>query len=176
MKSTLTISVHPCRDHSPTAHATPIRAHKPAGKLEPDTSTGHLTGVSCVCNPESSCNDCCYDCLKGWRTCIHHTCGNPQKNPELMCWGNTGSAVIAVAPNTGGRAEIFTTPEMMWKRYSDAGPQQKYQHVKWDDMHLVSHFLHRFSPLHMCLTLFSLLLVEWRNEAVVHIRNLLSTS
>lgn len=35
-----------------------------------------------------------HDCLKGWRTCIHPSCGDPQKDPEPMCSGNPGSVVV----------------------------------------------------------------------------------
>lgn len=87
-----------------------------------------------------------------------------------MCWGNTGSAVVGLVPNTGGRAElnivflktqlwwphiypvlhwylenILTKSEMKRKRYSDSVLKQKY--LRLDYKHLVSvHFHHRFSP------------------------------
>lgn len=52
-------------------------------------------------------NDCCCDCLKGWRTCIHHSCGDPQKHPEPMYSGNPGSVVVVVANHGGDLNQSF---------------------------------------------------------------------
>lgn len=39
----------------------------------------------------------CDDCLKGWRSSTHHSCGNPQSVLEPLCSGNTGSVVRGLA-------------------------------------------------------------------------------
>lgn len=108
---TPTISARLCRGHRPTVHATHSRAHRPAGK-PPPCYAGEMWHWSK--RPQNKSSQISFlfpwkqmglfffcwlllvfhDCLKGWRTCIHPSCGDPQKDPEPMCSGNPGSVVV----------------------------------------------------------------------------------